>query len=390
MSPERFDHILSLATPLISKKDTKFRKSIPSNERLALTPKFLASRESQISLSFQLGLGRVTVSKIICECCEAIYQVLSEKCLWSPKSLEEWKTVAQQFEDTWNMPHVTGAIDGKHVWIKCSKNTGSLYHNYKGFFSLVLLVIGNANYCFTLFDVGQYGSNKGSGVLTHSNLGGYFEVPSNNILQPESVEECAFDPLPYFLVRDEIFLLKTGLMRSYPGKLAEQKRVFNYHLSWARRVIENFFSILATRWMIFSTRIETSVVNAERYTLACIYLHNYLRQTNNPSSCPNSFVDCEGSTGDIKEEEWRKIVMERNGALANVPHARDSCYKDDAVNMRCCLMTYLNGEGRVVGYSIMLDKHKNIMSFAKKQLCTKYYQKLVKTSSGKISLVLMF
>ena len=81
MSPERFDHILSLATPLISKKDTKFRKSIPSNERLALTPKFFASRESQISLSFQLGLGRVTVSKIICECCEAIYQVLSEKCL---------------------------------------------------------------------------------------------------------------------------------------------------------------------------------------------------------------------------------------------------------------------------------------------------------------------
>ena len=27
------------------------------------------------------------------------------------------------------------------------------------------------------------------------------------------------------------------------------------------------------------------VVNAERYTLACIDLHNYLRQTNNPSYC---------------------------------------------------------------------------------------------------------
>ena len=108
-------------------------------------------------------------------------------------------------------------------------------------------------------------------------------------------------------------------MRSCPGKLAEQKRVFNYHFSWTRRVIENCFSILPTRWMIISTPIETSVVNAERYTLACIYLHNYLRLTNNPSSCPNSFVDCEGSTGDIKEGEWRKIVMERNGALANVP-----------------------------------------------------------------------
>ena len=92
------------------------------------------------------------------------------------------------------MPHVTGVIDGKHVRIKCPKDTGSLYYNYKGFFSLVLLVICDADYCFTLFDVGQYGS----GGLIHSNMGGYFEDHSNNIPQPEPVKACDFDPLPYF------------------------------------------------------------------------------------------------------------------------------------------------------------------------------------------------
>ena len=51
MSTERFDHLLSLVTPLIFKRDTKFRKLIPSNERLALTLRFLATEESQISLS---------------------------------------------------------------------------------------------------------------------------------------------------------------------------------------------------------------------------------------------------------------------------------------------------------------------------------------------------
>ena len=100
MSPEGFDHLLSLVTPLISKKDTKFRKSIPSNERLALTLRFLTCRESQISSSFQFCQGRATVSKITSECCEAICQVLSEKYVRSLKSPEEWKTIAQQFEDT--------------------------------------------------------------------------------------------------------------------------------------------------------------------------------------------------------------------------------------------------------------------------------------------------
>ena len=130
MSPDRFDYLLSLVTALISKKDAKFRKSILSNKPLALKLRFLASGESQISLSFQFRPGRATVSKIISECYEAIYHVLSEKYLRSPKSLEEWKTIAQQFEVIRNMPHVIGPIDGKHVRIKCPKNTGSLYHNY--------------------------------------------------------------------------------------------------------------------------------------------------------------------------------------------------------------------------------------------------------------------
>ena len=76
-------------------------------------------------------------------------------------------------------------------------------------------------------------------------------------------------------------------------------------------------------------------------------MHNYLRQTYNPSYCPNLFVAGKDSTGDIKEGEWRKIVTERNDALANLSNVCGSRYKDDAVNMRCCLMRCLNGEGQL-------------------------------------------
>ena len=346
MSPERFDQLLSLVTPLISKKDTKFRKSIPLNDKWAPCLNSEAPRVRRIAkfITFSIPTGKSHSLKDYFRLLWSYLSSAARETFTKSQITGGVETIAQQFEDTWNM-HI-GAINGEHVQIKCPRNTGSLYHNYKGF-SLVVLAICGANYFFMLFDVGQYRSNNGSGVLIHSNMGGYFENHSNNIPRPESVEGCDLDPLPYFLVGYGIFPLKTWLMRPYPGKLAEQERIFNYCLSWARRVIESCFGILAARWRVFSTPIETYVVNAERYTLACIALHNCLRETNNPSYCPNSFVDCKDSTGDVKEGEWMKILTERNGELSNFSNVHGSCYKDDTVNMRCCLIRYLNGERRV-------------------------------------------
>lgn len=39
----------------------------------------------------------------------------------------------------------------------------------------MLLAICDANYCFTLFDLGQYGRNNDRGVLASSQMGEMFE-----------------------------------------------------------------------------------------------------------------------------------------------------------------------------------------------------------------------
>ena len=46
-----------------------------------------------------------------------------------------------------------------------------------------------------------------------------------------------------------------------------------------------------------------------------ICLHNFLRQTNNAAYCPTGFVDTYDETGEIKEEEWRKLVEDGQGML---------------------------------------------------------------------------
>ena len=100
-----------------------------------------------------------------------------------------------------------GAIDGKHIRIECPKNSGTLYYNYKGFFSIVLMAVCDANYCFTLFDIGSYGSNNDSGILANSEMGMRFEVKDFILPQDKDLEECPYKPLPYFLLGDEIFPL---------------------------------------------------------------------------------------------------------------------------------------------------------------------------------------
>ena len=67
MSPESFNVLLRHVEPYISKENTRFRESVPASTRLAVTLRYLASGESQQSLSWSFRLGRTKVLKIVIE-----------------------------------------------------------------------------------------------------------------------------------------------------------------------------------------------------------------------------------------------------------------------------------------------------------------------------------
>ena len=102
-------------------------------------------------------------------------------------SKEDWKIIAKDYFEKWNMPNCLGALDGRHCNIIKPAKSGSLHYNYKHFFSNVLLGLADANYNFIAVDVGGFGSQSDGGIFKESNFGKKFDfndmnVPEDNII----------------------------------------------------------------------------------------------------------------------------------------------------------------------------------------------------------------
>ena len=230
-----------------------------------LSCRFLATGESYTSLAYSFRVGKSTVANLVPEVCEAIWNELGGIYMKMPCSPNEWRLIAENFQVRWNFPLCIGAIDGKHVLMKSPEKSGSLYFNYKGSFSVVLMALVDANYKFIYINVGAYGRNSDGGIFS-------------NFL-PQAVN---LGPLPYVIVGDEAFPLQKHLMRPFPGKqCSEDKQLFNYRLSRARRVVENAFGILASRWRLYPTKLAMRPGVVKKVVKATCVLHNMLQLNSN-------------------------------------------------------------------------------------------------------------
>ena len=74
------------------------------------------------------------------------------------------------FEKYANFPNCISGLDGKHIRLVQPDGRGSLYHNYKSFFSTVLLAVCDANYLFIYVDMGAYGKSRDADIFINSLL----------------------------------------------------------------------------------------------------------------------------------------------------------------------------------------------------------------------------
>ncbi|KAF6212926.1 hypothetical protein GE061_009099 [Apolygus lucorum] len=86
--------------------------------------------------------------------------------------------------------------------------------------------------------------------------------------------------------------------------------IYNYRHSRCRRVIENTFGILASRFRIYRRPIIAKVETVDKIVQATIVLHNWLRtrdiDSRNAVYIPTGFADWEDANGTLHEGQWRQ------------------------------------------------------------------------------------
>ncbi|XP_068135055.1 uncharacterized protein [Hyperolius riggenbachi] len=341
MSDENFNYLLQKVTPLIQKQDTCMRKSISAEQRLVATLRYLATGSSLEELKFMTAISPQALGVLIPETCHAIIQVLKGKYFRFPTTSEDWNQIASQFEELWNFPNCGGALDGRHVRINPPHHSGSLYYNYKGFFSIIVMALVNANCEFIMVDVGKNGKFSDGSVIEQTH---FYEKLRENQLRLPGIDET-LEGLNFVFVADEAFSLDDHILRPFSqNSYSKEKKVFNYRLSRARRVAENAFGLLSNRFRIFRTTINISPHKIELVVMACCLLHNFLMRSNTSDYAPESMLDRE-STDDATfiPGEWR---CESAGLVplqymeAQKPEANAKLHRDK-------YMAYFNGRGAV-------------------------------------------
>lgn len=194
-------------------------------------------------------------------------------------SENDLKANADKFYKRWNYPNCVGAIDGKHVRIKCPSNSGSAFFNYKDYFSVLMLAVVDADYKFVAIDVGSYGRECDAGIYLKSNFGKQIKEKKNNIPPPSALPSTE-TILPHVILGDEAFALHENLMKSYPKDQStndKSKTIYNYRHSRARRTTENTFGIMASYFRVYHVPIAIDTNTVDMLITSTCLLHNMMR-----------------------------------------------------------------------------------------------------------------
>lgn len=272
-------------------------------------------------MSTPFHMAQCTIARHVFETCGKLWTVLQPLEMPKP-SEDDWIQMAKRFGDLWDYPFAIGALDGKHIALVNPGNSGSLYYNYKGFPSIVLMALSDADSCFTLVDCGQYGRVSDAGVFQNSVIYDLLERNQLNIPKAYLKICTSNEQIPFMIVGDEAFPLKTYLMRPFAARtLNDDRRIYNYRHSRARRTVECAFGILAKKYEIFQRSMRLQPDKAVLVTNAGTVLHNFVRRR-------------DGHMKDRTSSVQYETYQDAGDGFQNLQPLHGTRFAEDAVGLR--------------------------------------------------------
>lgn len=205
------------------------------------------------------------------------------------------------------------------------------------------MAIVNAKYQFLMVDVGANGRVSDGGVMKNTVF--WHKLTNNQLNIPDSREIPGTNKqFPYVFVADDAFQLLPNFLKPYSkAVLTDEKKIFNYRLSRARRVVENVLGILTKRFKVLQGDIKFEPHKARKIVLACCHLHNYLTVENREDYLQSRDVDNENtSTGAVEPGSWRNGTQ----SMVNLQRTRGNSTLA-AKRVRDDFCDFFNGSGSV-------------------------------------------
>ena len=258
-------------------RDTVAEEPIPPAFRLAVCLYRLARGDYFYTIAEMTDLGNSTVCGIVSEVTKAIINNLwSDQVLRHfPRNEEEFREKILDMEELRQFPCSWAAIDGCHIPLKCP--TGGLqankeYHNFKNFYSIVLMGMVDARRRFVWASCGFPGNSHDSIIFQSTSL--WSKITGGQTI-PDIVKDVEGVKVPPLMLGDSAFPIQSWLMKPYTSAvLTPLQQYFNYRLSRARMVIEEAYGELKGRWRVLQRKCESAQKEVRDNTLACIALHN--------------------------------------------------------------------------------------------------------------------
>lgn len=106
-----------------------------------------------------------------------------------------------------------------------------------------------------------------------------FNNQTLNIPLPRTLYPDKCTTFPYVFVADEAYGLHKHMMKPFAKvSLTKQRRIYNYRLSRARRIVECAFGMMAKKFRVFQVAMLVHPNVTKHIVLACCVLHNVIRE----------------------------------------------------------------------------------------------------------------